>query len=96
MKLTVKEYYKKELLHLKTPMAPKYKKSNKKNRVNNILLAALSIAAVVIISVPQSYNSKVRNLEMSKKGLEDITYIFNRVVMETSLNLKNKRGDYNE
>lgn len=92
MKNSIKNYYEQEVSNIQTPPMPTFKKKKTIKPWENILLAAMSVASLVIVYNPGFYDSKIRNLEFSKERNQVLIDNLSRVVYETDLYYNKKRS----
>lgn len=91
MKESIKKYFETEVSQVEIPPMP----SSKRNGIKpweNILLVAMAAASLVLIYLPVSYNSKLRNLEVSEMAEDVLLNNLSRVVYETDLYFNEKRS----
>ncbi len=92
MKETIKEYFSNEVSKVKTPPMPINRDIKRVKPWGNILLTAMAVTSLVIIYNPDSYNSRVRNLEISKILDDGFVDDLSRVVYEADHYFNIKRS----
>lgn len=92
MKEVIKEYFKVEVSKIKPPPIPSFKKKYRIKPWENFLLSAMAVASLVIIYLPGSYNSKIRNLEVTEIAEDALIDRLSRVVYEADLYFNRKRS----
>ena len=80
MKEIIKSYFQEEVSKLKTPPIPKFNKKRTINPWENLLLAALAVASLVIVYIPSNYSSEIRAVSLSKELKVALENDFTRVI----------------
>lgn len=96
MKDSIKNYYENEVQNIKTPPMPTFNKKKVIKPWDNILLTAMAVASLVIVYLPSSYNSGIRNLEISEEVSTTLKERFSRVILEVDLYYLEKKGVLND
>ena len=92
MKDSIKKYYELEVSKIIPPPMPTFNKKKKIKPWDNILLTALAFASLVLIYTPNSYNSKIRKLEITKVAKKVLIDNVSRVAYEADSYFNTKRS----
>ncbi|MBN2617730.1 MAG: hypothetical protein JXR64_05395 [Spirochaetales bacterium] len=95
MQTTIKNYYDLEVSKIKAPPLPTIITKKTIRPWENILLASIAIFSMVIVYMPGSYNSRIRNLTISPNNRETIKKDITRVFQQIDLYYSEK-GDLND
>ena len=96
MKQTIKSFYKNEVNKIKVPPMPSFSKKKRVTPWDNILLAAMAMLSLIFISLPSSYNSQIRSIEIPKEARDTLVNNFSRVINQADLYFLERKGVKND
>lgn len=92
MKESIKEYYQ---LEVDAKVVPEFR--YRKGRVKpweNILIAAITLSAIVILSLPGTYRNPLRTLTISKSAEQKVETDFSKIIESLNSFYAEKRSIY--
>jgi hypothetical protein len=92
MKDSINKYFENEVSQISPPPMPSFKTKKVIKPWENFLLSAMAVASMLLIYLPVSYDSQIRNLSIHPKNKEMLMENFTRVIQEADIYYLEKRG----
>lgn len=90
---SIKDYFEYEVSQVKTPPMPTFKKKKTIKPWENFLLTALALTSMVIVYLPTSYGSAIRDVDVSNKARVKLQGDFSRVILGINFYFNEKTGE---